>query len=98
MIPYKLGFGAVSNSSNFLDRMDAVIDFFFLTDIGTYLLNFCFIIINIVANFNTGFYKEGTLVMDRRDIVMSYLKTWFVPDLVSSFPYMWLMGSNYEFD
>ena len=72
-------------------------DRFLLFDRHRYLLFFCFII-NIVANFNTGFYKEGTLVMDRRDIVMSYLKTWFVPDLVSSFPFMWLMGSNYEFD
>ena len=37
--------------------------------------------------FNTGFYKKGYLVMKRRDIVIEYMKSWFLIDLVASFPY-----------
>ena len=47
-------------------------------------------IFDIVMTFNTGFYKKGYLVMKRRDIVIEYMKSWFLIDLVASFPYSWL--------
>lgn len=45
--------------------------------------------IDILFSFNTGFFRKGYLVMKRRDIVINYVKTWFVIDLIASFPYSW---------
>ena len=50
--------------------------------------------VDIVLAFNTGFYKKGYLVMKRREIVKNYLKTWFVLDILASFPYSWLTTTN----
>ena len=46
-------------------------------------------LVDIIISFNTGFYKKGYLVMKRREIIINYLKTWFIIDLVASFPYTW---------
>ena len=46
--------------------------------------------IDIVITFNTGFYRKGYLVMKRKDIIINYLKTWFILDLLASFPYNWV--------
>ena len=43
-------------------------------------------------NFNTGFYEKGALVMQRKHIVINYLKTWFMIDLLASFPYSWIVN------
>jgi hyperpolarization activated cyclic nucleotide-gated potassium channel 2 len=48
-------------------------------------------LVDIIISFNTGFYKKGYLVMKRREIIMNYLKTWFIIDLVASFPYTWFI-------
>ena len=48
---------------------------------------------DIIVAFNTGFYKKGYLVMKRKEIVKNYLKTWFVLDLMASFPYSWVFNS-----
>lgn len=29
--------------------------------------------------------------MKRMDIIVNYLKTWFIPDLLASFPYNWVL-------
>jgi len=50
----------------------------------------CIFLIDIAISFNTGFYQKGYLVMKRKDIVLSYIKTWFLVDLIASFPYNWL--------
>lgn len=55
--------------------------------------------LDIVVSFNTGFYKKGYLVLKRKQIVLNYLKTWFLIDLIASFPYSWffqLAGQNDE--
>jgi hypothetical protein len=49
----------------------------------------CIFLVDIVISFNTGFYQKGYLVMKRKDIVINYIKTWFLIDLVASFPYNW---------
>jgi hypothetical protein len=51
-------------------------------------------LICLVLNFNSGFYKKGVLVMNRKDIIVNYLKSWFILDLLASFPYSWII--NYE--
>lgn len=46
----------------------------------------------VVITFNTGFYRKGVVVMQRREIMRNYLKTWFVLDLLASFPYNWVFN------
>jgi hypothetical protein len=50
------------------------------------LIDICFML-DIFVQFNTAFYKRGTLIFDRVEITRNYLATWFVPDFVASFPY-----------
>jgi hypothetical protein len=38
---------------------------------------------DIIKKFNTGFYYKGSLEMDRHLISKNYLKTLFLPDLIS---------------
>ena len=53
--------------------VDMIIDFSFLMD--------------VLLNFFTGFYdKEGAVKLRNRDIALHYCKTWFVLDLIASFP------------
>ena len=53
--------------------VDMIIDFSFLMD--------------VFFNFFTGYYdKEGAVHLRNRDIALHYCKTWFVLDLIASFP------------
>jgi hypothetical protein len=52
-----------------------------------------FFVFDMVLNFNTGFYKEGILITNRKDIVTEYIKGWFFFDFVSSFPYSFIFDS-----
>jgi len=56
---------------------------------------FCdvFFIIDFTLNFNTGFYKEGVLIMNRKEICINYLKTWMAFDCLSSFPYSFILDN-----
>ena len=53
----------------------------------------CFML-DIVVTFNTGFYKKGYLVMKRKEIIINYIKTWFILDMLASFPYSWVMDND----
>lgn len=53
----------------------------------------CFML-DIVVTFNTGFYKKGYLVMKRKEIIINYIKTWFILDMLASFPYSWVMDNG----
>lgn len=77
-IPFNLCFGAHPEGA--LLAFDTTIDVFFMLD--------------VITNFNTGYYKKGVLVMNRKDIIFNYLKSWFILDLLASFPYSWVI--NYE--
>jgi len=48
--------------------------------------------LDIAISFNTAFYRKGVLVTGRAAIGKEYLRTWFVPDLISAFPYDWLVN------
>jgi hyperpolarization activated cyclic nucleotide-gated potassium channel 2 len=54
--------------------------------------------IDILVTFNTGFYKKGYLVMKRKEIIKYYIKTWFILDLLASFPYAWIFKDNMSAD
>jgi hypothetical protein len=75
MIPFRLCFN--EDASGGLLVIEDIMDASFMLD--------------ICITFNTGFYKKGYLVMKRKDIVKNYLQTWFLIDLVASFPYAWVV-------
>lgn len=58
-----------------------------------FMIDLCFII-DVMLNFNTGFYKKGMLIMKRELIIKDYLKYWFWIDLASSVPYTWLLAAS----
>lgn len=76
MIPYNLCFAVHPEGGMVV--FDTIID--------------CFFMLDILINFNTGFYRKGVVVMKRRDIIFNYLKTWFWLDLIASFPYNWVFN------
>ena len=43
-------------------------------------------VVSIVLRFVTGYKKRGVLVTERRKIALHYLKTYFIPDLLSVLP------------
>ncbi|CDW82005.1 UNKNOWN [Stylonychia lemnae] len=57
------------------------------------IMDSCFMM-DIIVTFNTGFYKKGYLVMKRKDIILNYIKTWFILDMLASFPYSWVMDND----
>ena len=69
--PYRICFNDMANGG--IAVFEMIQDFFFMID--------------ILASFNTGIYKNGSIVMQRKEITMTYLKSWFCIDFVASFPY-----------
>ncbi|OMJ95537.1 hypothetical protein SteCoe_1141 [Stentor coeruleus] len=46
-----------------------------------------FFILDVLINFNTCYYEiTGKLITGRKKISVNYMKTWFIVDLISSFP------------
>ena len=51
--------------------------------------------IDIVINFFSAYTdREENLVKNRKKIALKYLKTWFIPDLVSVFPFSEVLSNN----
>ena len=92
-IPLMLSFTEIQNDN--LDNFSTFITFFFISD--------------MIMSFNTGFYKRGNIVKNRKEIAKNYLSTWFllgfhknqylsfiiifILDAFSSFPYDLLINS-----
>lgn len=51
---------------------------------------------NIFFSFNTSFFEQGNLISERRKISEHYLKTWFLLDLLASFPYEFFVPYGYQ--
>lgn len=61
-------------ASKFFSRCSRYINYFFMFD--------------ILLNFRTGYFKpDGDIVMDQKKAALRYLKTWFVFDALTSFPF-----------
>lgn len=69
-----------SSSIPFLKRYEIFLDFWFLTEIA--------------LNFITGYFDKGILVMDRKLIFLSYMRTWFWLDIFSSIPFSFVYFSG----
>jgi CRP-like cAMP-binding protein len=52
---------------------------------------------DILLNFNVAFYHRGALVTDRTAIAKNYMKFWLWIDLISTFPYSWVVEGNSAF-
>ena len=46
-----------------------------------------FFMLDIIFNFFTGFTTAGKVIMEPKNIVISYLRSWFLLDLVASIPF-----------
>lgn len=70
-IPLLLSFPEIDTTT--MDTFSNIINFFFMFD--------------MLLSFNTGYYKRGTLVMKRKEIIKHYLRTWFFIGLfINKFP------------
>ena len=72
LMPYRIAF--VDENTGFWFYFDIFIDFSFIADI----------FINI---FSAYYDDENKLVTNRRVIFMTYLRSWFLLDLIASFPF-----------
>lgn len=82
-VPYKICFDISDiDESNSLFYFEIVQDFYFAID--------------LLVNFNTGFYDSKTKkqVMDRKLIAINYLKSWFAFDLITSFPFSFILRGS----
>ena len=52
--------------------------------------------IDIIIRFNTPIYLQGRLITDRKIIVIAYLKSWFVLDLIACFPFSYLRKNSQD--
>ena len=76
MMPMRISFEMTT--AEWVFYLEVCIDIIFLLD--------------IVINFNTGYYKGSQLIMGRKQIVKNYALSWFPIDLVSSLPYTWILA------
>lgn len=79
MIPFNICFSV--DLKGVLAYVEFGISLFFILDICN---------LQAVVNLNTGFYRFGALIMNRRKIGSNYLRTWFFLDMISAFPYSWI--------
>lgn len=77
-VPYRIAFETGNETA--WAAFEVIQDFFFIID--------------LLINFNMGEYEKGEKVMERKQAVIIYLKTWFLIDFVSSFPYDWAVNAR----
>ena len=75
LIPFRISFEQDAAGGFFY--FETVIDVFFISE--------------IFITFNTGYYRNGNLVMQRKYIILNYVRTWFILDLFASFPYSYVI-------
>ena len=62
----------------------------FLVYSGIFLT--CVFLIDMILNFRTAYYYRGEIVDDPKQITRHYLRTWFIVDFVSLFPFDLITG------
>ena len=84
-LPFRLAF-VRAESTSVWDFADPLGNFEFVIDV--------FFLVDILRNFRTAYVNErGEVIADAWSIALNYLRTWFVLDLVASFPIEWFIGS-----
>lgn len=54
------------------------------------------LMLDIIVTANTSYFLKGAPVVSRKKILLKYIKGWFWPDILSSFPYNWLYSSPFQ--
>ena len=75
-LPYRLAFN-IGEAEYAFNVLDLFIDVFFIID--------------VFLNMITAYEDDGHLVSRHKSILRHYLKGWFVPDVLASFPVDWLV-------
>jgi len=52
-----------------------------------------FFCVDILLNFNTGFFRKDRTIMNRREIVIHYMKRWLLIDIISTMPFDLIVAS-----
>ena len=78
LVPYRISFDQEATGDIYY--FELLQDVYFMTD--------------ILVCFNTGAYIDGALVMRRKDSMLHYIKTWFLLDILASFPYDMMIGNS----
>ena len=78
VVPYRISFDQEATGDIYY--FELLQDVYFMTD--------------ILVCFNTGAYIDGALVMRRKDSMLHYMKTWFLLDILASFPYDMMIGNS----
>lgn len=76
-LPIDLSFKDDTPMSKFMSIIDTMSVVFFMLD--------------VMLNFNVGFFIKGVLIMERQKIILNYLSTWFLCDFIASLPYEWII-------
>jgi CRP-like cAMP-binding protein len=79
-LPLSLAFPVDEFSDDGFLAVDIFLDVFFWMD--------------IISNFFTGYYHNGKIELDHRMIAHHYLHGWFTLDLIASFPFEYMLGSE----
>ncbi|KAI8464208.1 MAG: hypothetical protein J3K34DRAFT_462033 [Monoraphidium minutum] len=84
MVPFVMCFGITYGTNQPISIIELVIDVTFLADIW--------------LSFRTGILdmRTHTVDTDHRTIARRYLRTWFLPDLLTALPYEWLLLGGAE--
>ena len=48
-------------------------------------------IIDIICSLNTGYYNQGVIILNRKKILLHYLKTKLLFDFIATIPYEWIL-------
>jgi hypothetical protein len=67
---------AFSDDNSQMDDIETVINYIFIAD--------------ILVNFNLSYQENTVEITDRKMIAINYLKTWFILDLLASFPFEYI--------
>lgn len=52
----------------------------------------------MLLNFLTGYHFKGVLILDKKRIFFNYLKSWFIIDFLSCFPYSIIELTSEDFN
>jgi hypothetical protein len=78
IVPYRICFDEAARGG--AKYLEDSMDFYFMLD--------------ILVNFNCGYYLKGNLIMRRKKVIFYYIRTWFLLDVAASFPYDWCINTE----
>ena len=78
LIPYRISFEV--DARGFFGVLETLFDIYFMLDIA--------------LNFFTGLEIKGKVILNHKIIIFKYLVTWFLLDLLATFPFSWVVDED----